>query len=184
MKAMRRVLGSLLLLSTAAAGAQSPRMFENVLVTPQPVVAGQAVFATMVWMQSCDQLQLVGGEVTLASPNVIRVRAEYEGALIACFPPSMSGVATLPFRAPAAGVWTIDFAGTVRYRIPGGELGPPIPISLRTPPPAVVVHEPAPIPATSRGGLAALSLLLALVALAVLHSRISRQPWSVRRGAP
>lgn len=133
MKAMLRVLGSLLLLATATAEAQSTRMFENVLVTPQPIVAGQPVFATMVWMQSCDQLQLVGGEVSLASPNVIRVRAEYEGALIACFAPGMSRVATLPFRAPAAGVWTIDFAGTVRYRTSGGALGPPTPISLRTP---------------------------------------------------
>lgn len=160
-----RLLALLFSALIAPVAAQDSRQFETVLLAPQPVVAGQPVFATMVWMQSCDQLQLVGGEVSLASPNVIRVRAEYEGALISCFAPGMSRVATLPFRAPAAGVWTIDFAGTVRYRTSGGALGPPTPISLRTPPTAVVVNEPASIPATSRGGLAALAMLLVLVAV-------------------
>jgi hypothetical protein len=169
------MIGSLLLLATtAAAEAQSTRMFETVLVTPQPVVAGQPVFATMVWTECSDSLSLVGGTVSVTAPNVIRVRAEFEGfGGRICSIPAVRA-ASLPFHAPTAGTWTIDFAGTVRYRTSGGAFEPPIPISLRIPPTAVVVNEPAPIPATSLGGLAALSLLLALVALTVLPGRIAR----------
>jgi hypothetical protein len=175
MNAVLRMIGSLLLLATtAAAEAQSTRMFETVLVTPRPIVAGQPVFATMVWRECSDTLRLVGGTVSLAAPNVIRVRAEFEGfgGRICSIPNGTS--ASLPFHAPTAGTWSIDFAGTVRYRTSDGAWGPPIPISLLIPPPAVVVNEPAPIPATSWGGLAALSLLLALVALTLLPGRIAR----------
>ena len=173
MKAMLRALGSLLLLATAAAEAQSTRMFENVLVTPQPIVAGQPVFATMVWTECFDSLNLVGGNVSVAAPNVIRVRAEFEGfSGLVCFLP-VGRTASLPFSAPAAGTWTIDFEGTVRYRSPGGSLGAPVPITLRTPPPAVVVNAPAAIPAASPGSLATLAALLALIALVSIRRNAS-----------
>jgi hypothetical protein len=160
-----RLLALLFSALIAPVAAQDSRQFETVLLAPQPVVAGQPMFATMVWTECFDSLSLVGGTVSVAAPNVIRVRAEFEGfGGLVCFVP-LGRAASLPFHAPTAGTWTIDFAGTVRYRTSGGALGPPTPISLRTPPTAVVVNEPAPIPATSRGGLAALAMLLVLVAV-------------------